>query len=113
MSDWFRKKRAHPPAPAPDTGEPLMDHRTALNELRDLQAAADEVHRGFVTEGRVPAPADTDAWVAAGESGYVNCLLTVLAEGSVRTATVSVGQPLPGLDALAGEEPSSRAWAER
>ncbi len=56
---------------------------------------------------------DAAAWVAAGESGYVNCLLTVLAEGTVRTATVAVGKPLPRLDTLAGDEPSVRDWAER
>jgi hypothetical protein len=106
---WFKKNRE----PSPVAADSADDHWAALDELRALQAAADEAHRGFVAEGRVAAPEDTDAWVAAGESGYVNCLLTVLAEGSVRTATVSAGQPLPHLDALAGEEPSARAWAER
>jgi hypothetical protein len=106
MFGWFRKKPAQPQPPADD-------HRAALEELRRLQADADKIHREFIAEGRVAAPVETDAWVAAGESGYVNCLLTVLAEGSVRTATVSVGQPLPRLATLAGEELSSLAWAER
>ena len=106
MLGWFRKKPTQPHAPTDD-------HKAALAELRALQAAADEAHRGFVAEGRVAAPEETDAWVAAGESGYVNCLLTVLAEGTVGTATVAVGQPLPQLDALAGDDPLSRAWAAR
>ncbi len=99
MFGWFKKKPAQPQPPA--------------DELRALQADADKVHRGFIAEGRVAAREDAEAWVAAGESGYVNCVLTMLAEGTVGTATVALGQPLPRLDALAGEEPSSRAWAAR
>lgn len=110
---FFDRLFGKKPEPSPFDTESPNDRRGALDELRALQAAADEAHRGFVAEGRVAAPEDTDAWVAAGESGYVNCLLTVLAEGSIRVATVSVGQPLPHLAALAGEVQSARAWAER
>ncbi len=58
-------------------------------------------------------PEDTEAWVAAGEVGYVNCLLTVLAEGSIRTATVAPTQPLPSLEVLAAGTTSLVAWAKQ
>jgi hypothetical protein len=106
MFGWFRKKPGQP-QPAAD------NYQATFDELRALQAVLDEAHRESIAEGCVVAPAETDRWVAAGESGYVNCLLTVLAEGTVRTATVAVGQLLPRLSDLAGDEPSSREWAER
>lgn len=104
MFGWFKKKSG--------AGGPL-DDQAALDELRGLQAAADEAHRRFLAEGRVAAAEDTEAWVAAGESGYVNCLLTALAEGAVRTTTVSLGKSLPSLEALADGEPSLERWAKQ
>lgn len=106
MFSWFKKKPAIPAAPPNDV-------QAALDELQAIQVAANEIHQRFIDEGRETAPEETDAWVAAGESGYVNCLLTVLAEGTIGTVTVAAGKRLPRLDILAGNSPSSRGWAER
>ncbi len=100
MFGWFKKKK-----PLSLTDE--------LEELVRLQADADACYRKLIADGATAAPDDTEAWIAAGEKGYINCLLTALAEGSVNRVTVSTREPLPRVDALAEGNPSLSAWTSQ
>lgn len=100
MFGWFKKKK--PPS--------LTDE---LEELARLQADADVCYRKLLADGATPAPDDTEAWVAAREKGYINCLLTALAEGSVNRVTVSTREPLPRIDSLAEGSPALLAWTSQ
>jgi hypothetical protein len=83
-------------------------------ELRQLQAMADNTHRKLVAEGKAPGGQEsTDSWVAARENGYVNCVLTVLAEGTKDSVTFSQGERLPNVKSLAAGNTSLEAWASR
>jgi|GEM_PF-4882208 len=99
MFGWFTKKP-----------ESLTDE---LDQLHRLQIDADACYRKLIADGAIPAPDDTEAWVAAREKGYINCLLTVLAEGGVPSVTVCTHQPLPKLHLLAGSNPSLAAWTSQ
>jgi len=80
-------------------------------ELRQLQARADEIHMQLVAEGKVPDnQEDAQSWVAARENGYVNCLLTVLAEGTTDSAVITQDERLPDLNALASGTPDLALW---
>lgn len=82
-------------------------------ELKKLQASADEIHRKFIANGGKPAPEETTSWVQARESGYVNCLLTILAEGHKESVTLTNGQNLPNLAVLANGNPGLFEWAKK
>jgi hypothetical protein len=89
-------------------------HAGDRDELRRLQAVAEETHQKLVSEGKAVAGQESTAsWVAARERGYVNCLLTVLAEGTIDTVTVHKGEKLPDLKQLAALKPDLEAWASK
>src|SRR5689334_15196684 len=89
-------------------------HASDRDQLRRLQAMADETHKRLASQGKaVPGHESTASWVAAGEQGYVNCLLTVLAEGPKNAVTVRKGEKLPDLKKLAARKLDLRAWASK
>ena len=83
-------------------------------ELRQLQATADCTHGQLVAQGKAPGGQEsTDSWVAARESGYVNCLLTVLAEGTKDSIAINQGEGLPDLKHLASGNSDLELWASQ
>lgn len=84
-----------------------------MEELRMLQADANKLHEQFNKEGRQPAPEETDAWVAQGEAGYVNCLLTTLAEGKQDSVELYLGGEFADLVELANGNPGLQNWTKK
>lgn len=83
-------------------------------ELRQLQAMANETHGKLVAEGKAPSGQEsTDSWVAARENGYVNCILTTLAEGTRDSITLTRGEYLPSVRSLATGNASLEAWTSQ
>jgi len=83
------------------------------DELRAPQVQADEIHRKLNAAGESTTPEDPARWVAAGERGYVNCLLTVLGEGPANNAIVTSGKRLPNLNDLATGNSSLLVWTRK
>jgi len=85
-----------------------------LEILRQLQLEANNVHQKMLSEGTTSAPDDDPSvWVAAGESGYVNCLITVIGEGPVNSVTIDGSKILPNLNLLAEGNPSLVNWTKQ
>jgi hypothetical protein len=53
-------------------------------------------------------PKTQDSW--AGESGYCNCLLVVMARLRIAKLELSTGEPLPSLEELAVTRPETLEW---
>jgi hypothetical protein len=68
--------------------------------MNDLQRATNAIHEADESN---PAPQD-DTWVAARERGYVNCLLTVLAQGGGGSVAIERARPLPRLTVSSGNK---------
>lgn len=80
--------------------------------MYDLKSIADSAHAAFEKHGTIPAPEeDALAWAAAKENGYVNCLLTLLAEGCVNSIAIQNNRPLPILAEMRNGDPELERWA--
>jgi hypothetical protein len=80
--------------------------------MDELQKVADAIHEGYATKGTAPAD-DAEAWVAARERGYINCLLTVLAEGNSKSVVIERRKPLPSLVTLSQGKQDLAEWASK
>jgi hypothetical protein len=80
--------------------------------MHNLRELADSAHAAFEKHGTMPPPEeDALAWVAAKENGYVNCLLTLLAEGCVDSIAIQNNRPLPVLAEMKNGDPELERWA--
>lgn len=80
--------------------------------MHDVRTIADSAHAAFEEHRTIAAPEeDALAWVAAKEYGYVNCLLTLLAEGCVDSISIQNNRPLPLLAEMRNGDPDLERWA--
>ncbi len=80
--------------------------------MHDLRKMTDLAHSEFEKHGTLSPPEeDALAWVAAKENGYVNCLLTLLAEGCVDSIAIQNNRPLPVLAEMRNGDPELERWA--
>jgi hypothetical protein len=84
-----------------------------LKELRKFQAEADEMHRKFVSETKETEPEDPSVWVTKGEEGYVNCLLTTLAEGKRNSIEMDMDGQFVDLVQLAEGNKPLQEWTKK
>lgn len=89
-------------------------HGSDLEELKALQAQADA---GPALPEVSSASADQEAaaadWVAAGESGYVNCLLTAFGQSTLSEIRVGGKSGIPSIVKAAEGNERVTAWASR
>jgi hypothetical protein len=88
-----------------------MNHTNLEESLPKLQEAANSIHEN--NKNNRPPEEDTDAWVAARERGYINCLLTILAQGEVKSVIIERQKPLPELTEISKGNKELTEWASK
>lgn len=89
--------------------EGTHDYSALFHQGQAVLAELRVIHeQGSQEDG--PAEKPRKEW--SGPPGYVNCLLTLMSEGVVRSITIKSSDPVPDLVRLAADNEEKREWIE-